>query len=242
MSNLATNKLKGLLLGLLCFSYPLYAQQNQPDTLEINTKSGKIILISDSLQKFRSQNANDLINKALIQALSLDERRERAKIWRDTIYYKKIKNKFPIRPLPVLGLGLLRDKASPFLGLSLDFAPQRQDYYYKGSGEYTFINLAVASYFSFEKKPGSSYRTLHDVFLEGTLGNRINNIHDYGRFSEVSGGLGFLIKGSNRYFNRNTFKLFVNFGLKNSFVRLRPELYFDDGFRNIFPGLTLKLF
>lgn len=222
-----------------------FAQKSNPDTLIIDTKSGKIILIGDSLQKFSTFNSNEVIHKALFKvkdSLTLEEKKALYKQHRDSLYTRKINNKFPFRLLPVVGLGLVRDKGSPFLGLSLDFAPQRQDYYFKGSGVYTFINVAAVPYFTFEKDASNRYKTYHNVFLEGSFGNRINNTKDYGSVSEFSFGAGYLIRKSGPYFEHDTFKVFVIIGIKNSFIKIKPELLISDNFKTVFPGMGIKIF
>lgn len=230
---------------LLAIVSQAFAQEQVPDTLIIGTKHGKIILVSDSLQKFNFLNSDELIKKALLQvqdSLSAAERKSLARKHRDTIYYKKINNTFPFRLLPVTGLGLIRDKASPFLGLSLDFAPQRQDYYFKNGSMYTFINLATVPYFTFEKTNTGNYRTFYNVFLEASMGNRINNERGYGSVSELSAGVGYLVRNDGSYFLRNTFKIFFNIGLRNSFLKVRPELFVTDNFKQAFPGIAIKIY
>jgi hypothetical protein len=237
--------IKLLSILLLIMLNTSYAQKANPDTLIINTKSGKIILIGDTLQKFSSFNSNQLITNALFKikdSLSIAEKKAIYKQHHDSLYTRHNISKFPFRLLPVVGLGLVRDKVSPFLGLSLDFAPQRQDYYYKGGWMYTFINVAVVPYFTFERDHLDAYKTYHNVFLEGSFGNRINNAKGYGSVSEFSFGTGYLIRKRGTYFGSNTFKLFTTIGIKNSFVKVRPELLFTDNLKTVFPGIGIKLF
>ncbi len=231
-----------LCLLLLLGTGKVFAQKANPDTLIIGTKNGKIILVSDSLKKFKAINVDELVKKALLSIKDslVDDAQMRKKL-RDGLYTRKIKNR-PFRLLPIFGLGFVRDKFSPFLGLSLDFAPQRQDYYLKQGGEYTFINIASTAFFTF-KDNGSGYQTQNNIFLEGTIGNRINNsIANYGVVSELSAGIGYLIHREGNYFTNHTLKVFVNVGLKNSFIKIRPELYITDQFKNAFPGLAVKFF
>lgn len=234
-----------LFILLWCVIHPVFARQANPDTLVIGTKKGKIILVSDSLPHFNALNANELITKALYQvrdSLTLEEKKAVYKKLRANQYSRIVKNKFPFRILPVVGLGLVREKISPFLGLSLDFAPQRQDYYFKKGGEYTFINVAFTPYFTFEKDNTNTYITNRNLFMEASLGNRINNANNYGMFSEISAGLGYLIHRSGNYFDKNTFKIFVTIGIKNSFVKVKPELLFTGDFKTAFPGMGIKIF
>lgn len=220
----------------------VFAQKTPPDTLIINTKQGQVILVSDSLKKLGALKVDDLIKKALFVMKDSLAVQVRPNSHRDSLYTKKIKNR-PLRLLPVFGAGMLRDKFSPLMGLSIDFAPQRQDYYFKQGGEYTFINIAATAFFTFKAQPGKGYQTQNNIFLEGTLGNRINNaIPNNGNFSELSAGIGYLIHQEGDYLTKHSMKVFVNIGFKNSFIKIRPELYITDQFKNAFPGLALKLF
>lgn len=222
-----------------------FAQQKAPDTLIINTKAGKLILVSDSIQKFNTIGADLLIRKSIYSVHdSLSETKEaRAKRLRKERFTRIITHKSPFRILPNIGIGTIRDKMSPFLGLSLDFGPQRQDYYLKSGGHYTFINLAANMSFSFSKDNLNNYTTDKNVFIEASLGNRINNFsNNYGMFSEASFGVGYLAHNEGTYFEGNTFKVFFSVGLYQSFVKVKPELYFTDNFKKAFPGITLKFF
>ena len=237
--------IKILLMLMVLWINQSLAQKSIPDTLVIGTKNGKIVLVGDSLQKFGAFNSNEVIRKALFEirdSLTLVERRTLSKQHRDSLYTRKITNKFPFRLLPVVGVGLVREKTSPFFGVSLDFAPQRQDYYFKGGGLYTFINIAAVPYFTFEKNNANTYSTYRNVFLEASLGNRINNAKDYGTLSEFSFGIGYLMRKSGPYFEPNMFKVFATVGIKNSFIKIKPEMLISSNFKVIFPGIGIKLF
>lgn len=234
-----------LLLAIVFFAATGYTlAQKRPDTLVVVVKKGKIILVSDLLQQFNGIKADDLIKRALLaikDSLTAEEKVVQKKTNRDAMYSKILKNRFPIRILPVLGLGLLRNQVAPFLGLSVDFAPQRQDYYYKKGGAYTFINVAVNPYFTF-REGASGYGTQKHVFIEATLGNRMNNDLGYKKFSEISAGLGYLVHTEGPYFSKQTFKIFANIGLRNTFIKIRPALYVTNSFREVFPAIGIKLF
>ncbi|MBO9562776.1 MAG: hypothetical protein J7621_08385 [Niastella sp.] len=244
------NKASVFLIGALVLScllpYGAFARQTPPDTLVINTRLGKIILISDSLQRFKAVNNDVLIRKALEMNTkdSLGRIQERTSVQASGTPAKKRPGQTRVfKLLPAFGAGLIRDKISPFLSLSLDFAPQRQDYYLKYSPEYTFINLGVSSFFTFLEDEAGAFHTNHNIFLEGSLGNRMNNnVNNYGNFSELAAGIGYLVYKEGTYFKGSTWKLFVSIGIKRSFIRIRPELYITDNFRKVFPGLTLKMF
>lgn len=232
-------------LFLVSLSISAFAQQKAPDTLIVNTKAGKILLISDSLQRFNNIATEALIKKSLFEvrdSLTETQREKAVRIWKERFTWI-IPHKHNFRILPAAGIGTIRDKMSPFLALSLDFAPARQDYYLKKGGSYTFINLAIANFFTFEKNITSDYITNNDLFIEASIGNRLNNFHEnFGRISEASAGIGYLAYKEGNYFNRNTFKIFASIGLYKSFIKIKPELYITNNFSKAFPGITLKFF
>lgn len=233
------------ILILLSLSISSFAQQKTPDTLIVNTKAGKIIFISDSLQRFNNVATDALIKKSLLEVQdSLSETKQaRAKRLYRERFTRIIHNKFPLRILPNIGIGTLRDKISPLLGLSIDFGPQRQDYYLKNYGHYTFINLAANMSFSYTKDALDKYHTDQNLFIEASMGNRVNNFtNNVGMFSEASFGIGYLAHKEGNYFEGNTFKVFFSVGLYKSFVKVKPELYITDNFKKAFPGITLKFF
>jgi hypothetical protein len=238
------NPIYGMIM-LLFLSIGAFAQRKEKDTLIINTKAGKIILVSDSLQNFEAVGTDVLIRKSLNSikdslAETIAQRKKR--LWKEQYTYI-IPEKHALRVLPAFGIGTITDKVSPFLSLSLDFGPQRQDYYFKSGGSYSFLNLAANGFFTFTKDLQDHYDTDKNIFLELSVGNRLNNFQDnFGRFSEAAFGIGYLAYKEGPYFERNTFKFFVSVGLYKSFVKIKPELYFTDNFNKIFPGITLKLF
>lgn len=228
------------IVSLLLTAAHGFAQKN-PDTLVINTKNGQIILVSDSITKFTTMPVELLIRKAIYQVLdSLPNNKSlkaKQKIQRDSRYTRIIKKRM-IRITESFGVGLIRDKISPLIGVGIEFAPQKQDYFRKEGGMYSFINLSAHAAFTF-KEEENKYRTYQNTFVDLTLGNRMNPQGGYKSVTELSAGVGYLIQRNGNYFDRNTFKIFANIGLPNSFIVVRPECYLSKG--NVFPGLTIKL-
>ena len=52
--------------------------------------------------------------------------------------------------------------------------------------------------------------------------------------------LGYLVKRNNDFFKENTFRFSVNKKI-NDTISLKPELYFNDFFKNIYPGIRLSV-
>ena len=252
MSTLKT-KLKSsfLLIVILFISAIAFAQKPQADTLVINTAKGKVILISDSLLYFKGPNTLVLINKALEQVKdSLPKtdslKKKPLRFPKDSLYSKILKRKRTFLLGANFGSGLMLGRIVPQWGLSLDFAPQRQDFYFKRNtiATYTFINIAVNSNWFFEKANQTvETQYLQNLFIEASFGNRINNLNPkrLRQINEFSLGVGYLIQERGNYFENNTFKLFGTIVPNGSFIGFKPEIYFTDNFKTIYPGLSLRL-
>ena len=52
--------------------------------------------------------------------------------------------------------------------------------------------------------------------------------------------VGYLVKRNNDFFKDNTFKVSVNKKINNTFI-VKPELYFNDFFKNVYPGIRLSV-
>lgn len=252
MSTLKT-KLKSsfLLIVILFISIAAFAQKPQADTLVINTAKGKMILISDSLLYFKGPNTLVLINKALEQVKdSLPKtdslKKKPLRFPKDSLYSKILKKKKTFLLGANFGSGLMLGRIVPQWGLSLDFAPQRQDFYYKRSNitSYTFINFAINSNCFFEKaNQNAENQNFQNLFIEASLGNRINNlkVKKSRLINEFSFGAGYLILDRGNYFGNNTFKLFGTIVPDGSFIGFKPEVFITNNFKTIYPGLSLRL-
>ena len=227
------------LLVLMLLSNSVFAQKN-PDTLVIGTKNGQIILVSDSLLKFAPMETQELIRKALYKVMdSLPKSKDlSAKPKAESSSYTRTIKKRAFRVTEDFGLAMIRDKISPVIAFGIEFAPQKQDFFRKKDGMYSFLNLMMNTSFSF-REVDNEYETQQNSFLEFTIGNRMNPDGGYRSITELSAGVGYLIQKDGNYFGKNTVKLFFNVGLPNSFIKIRPELYFVN--KKVFPGITIKL-
>jgi len=230
-----------LIISLILLSVVHSFAQKAPDTLVISTKNGQIILVSDSLLKFEPMQTEALIRKALYQTLNSSSNtnswRAKAKSKNDSLYTTVIKRKL-FRLTGEFSVGLIRDKISPAVAAGIEFSPQKQDYYRKKNGMYSFISLSAHATSTFREED-NKYQTYQNTFLQFTLGNRMNSESGYKSLSELSSGVGYLIQRSGNYFERNTFKVFINFGLPKSSIIITPECYLFK--KSTFTGLTIKL-
>lgn len=246
---MSTQKLKINLIAILILSSSLaICQVKTPDTLVVNSKPGKIILISDSIVKFKTANVQSIINKAIDQIKDslfvTDTLKKKTRLPKDSIYSKVLKTKKTFYPQLKAGGAFAAGRFAPELGFGIDFAPQRQDFYYKGSVQpnYTFINLSLSSLWFFEKPNNEVPEIYRNIFLEASFGNRINNSKATGvrLIDEFSFGAGYLIQQKGNYFEQNTLKLFLTFVPKNSFIGFKPEMYFYDNYKLSYLGMSIR--
>jgi hypothetical protein len=65
---------------------------------------------------------------------------------------------------------------------------------------------------------------------------------DIGDGENMNFGVGYLFARSGGYFKGVTTKVFFNITLMKKGLTLSPELIITNDFREVFPGLTLKVF
>ena len=159
-------------------------------------------------------------------------------------YSRDLKNPSPLGLKFNVGGGLIRNKFSPVFEGGVVLAPQKQDYYFVGGyPSYSFLALTANRYYTFAQTAGSTFKTFNDTFITGSIGNR-NNVKLASNFlvSEFEMGLGYLIEREGTYFEKNTFKIFGSVVTRSKFIRLTPEIYLTDNFREVFPGFSIKFF
>jgi hypothetical protein len=192
-----------------------------------------------------------LINKALEQVKDslpkTDSLKKKERLPKDLLYSKVLENKKIIALSFDLGSSVVFGKINPNWGLGIDFAPQRQDFYSKGLPRptYSFINLGISNITFFEKaNQASKTQIFNNLFIEASIGNRINNKNATGLrlLNEASIGAGYLISEKGNYFDRdNRFKLFCTIVPNGWFIGFKPEMYLTGNYKTNYMGLTLKL-
>lgn len=160
-------------------------------------------------------------------------------------YSRNLKSDFPFVMKFDAGGGLIRNKFSPVMEGGVVFIPQRQDYYsFQWIPAAAFISLTANRYYTFEQNPGgTASTTFNNTFLNLSLGNRFNTkLRSNLLFSEYEAGIGYLVEREGSYYGKNTFKLFGSVVTKSKFIRLTPEIYITDNFKEAFPGFSIKFF
>lgn len=159
-------------------------------------------------------------------------------------YSRNVKNDIPFSLKFNLGGGLIRSKFSPVFEGGIVFLPQKQDYYsLQWIPAASFISLTANRYYTFEQTIAStSSTTFNNTFLNLSLGNRFNTkLRSNLLLSEYEAGIGYLVEREGSYFGKNTIKLFASVVTKSKFIRLSPEIYITDNFKEVFPGFSIKI-
>lgn len=241
-----TRTIQAVLTGLL-FSLTSFAQQyayfpndfsdyagfgtsHVKDTIEIIIPDNdKIVFIADSLDRF-----NDVKIDSLFQVVkqkmggSFTNTSDENKIKSFTL--DSISNPTVNRDLlryislnySVLA-GLIRNDLAPGLSFSLEASS-----FIKGGNIGGFLSADM--YYLFSKNEEGKYKTGINTFVnvgltfpDSPIGHRI--------------GIGM---GFGKQFEKPAFKLSWGYRFKGSHITICPELYIVDGFKNAFPGITLR--
>jgi len=114
--------------------------------------------------------------------------------------------------------------------------------YFKTRGPKGF-RIGVGMYwepqFSFRNNPSSGIQSFRNDFL--TLRIRETPEKPYANFELLTTlSVSYLIRRSGDFFEKNTFKLGLP-GVASGRLHLEPELYFNDFFKNVSPGIRLSM-
>lgn len=136
------------------------------------------------------------------------------------------------------GAGFMRDKLTPVGELGLMYRLPGT----KSKFTTTIIGLYASGFFAFEKNDVGKFVVNDNWFLNAEIGDEgENQFTSTIKTSRLTVGAGYLISQKGNYFSNTTMKVFMNIRLKNG-VTLTPEIIGTDNFKQVFPGLTVKIF
>lgn len=136
-----------------------------------------------------------------------------------------------------VGISLLRNTLAPTADLGLQIVRSSRKYDPNISNCYGIYFQPI---FLFDKNSSGNYITNTNGFLNLRFGTQ--NLNDGDKHPTVRAfGAGYLILNKGDYFKKNTFKVFMDLQL-NKDIRISPELIITDNGKQVFPGLTLKVF
>ncbi len=134
------------------------------------------------------------------------------------------------------GIGLIRNTLTPMAEAGISLYNRRG---YNQTDYNTYITLSVSPYFFFHQAADGRFYTYDNWFVNLSAGGA-------GEFLGVKakllmGGVGYLFAAKGNYFKNTTMKAFMTIKVKDGFT-VSPEIIFTNDFKQIFPGITLKVF
>jgi hypothetical protein len=149
------------------------------------------------------------------------------------------KNHDRVSLLGNIGAGLVRNKLSPFAEVGLEY----RNYFVNGKDDYSTTALYISPYFLFNQGTDGKYRTYTNWFVNAELGSFFSKNNDLmGLYlKRMTLGGGYLLNPDKIHFQKTTFKLFMNYQLPKG-ITISPEVIFTNNLKNIFPGITVKVF
>lgn len=139
-----------------------------------------------------------------------------------------------------IGLGLVRNTLTPTLDAGITLIKGRHNRL-DDNKYYTFYTLSVSPYFFFDKNAKGDYITNTNMFVNFSLGGRENDNMMGLKSRKGAFGIGYLAISKGDYFKNFTMKMFMDIQLRNG-ITLSPEIIATDNFKQLFPGITFKVF
>lgn len=133
-----------------------------------------------------------------------------------------------------VGAGWVRDKPMPSLDLNINL-----DFGKMGVG------IGTMMMYSFKNLPDNTFKVGTGTFLNAHLRfNKFESKFPTSSFSIISNEgsftIGYLVRDKTRIFPKNTWRAAITIPVLKHLL-LEPEVYFNGGFKNFYPGLRLKV-
>ena len=137
-----------------------------------------------------------------------------------------------------IGAGLVRNTLAPSADLGITYI----NYYRRGdSRSYEFNTLFASSYFFFDRQGDGQFLVSDNWFINIESGSSYDEEMLGVKIRGFSIGAGYLAWEKGNYFKGTTMKVFASVRLMSG-IRICPELIATNNFKQIFPGLTFKIF
>ena len=110
-----------------------------------------------------------------------------------------------------------------------------------GRKEYSFYRLFTSSYYFFGRDANNNLLVQDNWFINAVVGSQYEDVAATWMGQVVDFGVGYLYAQKGNYFKGVTMKVFTDIRLKKG-ITLSPEFIMTNNFKQIFPGLTFKVF
>ncbi len=144
--------------------------------------------------------------------------------------------KYRISFNPQFGAGIVRNTLAPIADIAFQYNRYWNDY-----KERNIFRISGTGYYFFGQDSKGGAVVNDNWFINGTVGN-VSQHNDPGWYGqEETFGVGYLVSQKGNYFKRNTFRVFTDIMFVRG-VSLVPEIIFTDNFKQVFPGISVKVF
>ena len=135
-----------------------------------------------------------------------------------------------------VGAGLVRNTIAPMGEIGLTYTNHRA---YRNDDYFTFMSLSMTPYFFFDRSADGQFFIKDNWFANFQIGSPGDLLGLKTKLLTM--GVGYLVVENGNYFKGPTMKAFMTLRLKEA-VTISPEIIFTNNFKQIFPGITLKVF
>lgn len=136
-----------------------------------------------------------------------------------------------------IGAGLIRNDVAPMGEIGAQFTSHQK----LNHKNHDYFRISATPYFLFDKDSEGNSLVNDNWFLNADVGSVYDGNEATWLGKRVSFGVGYLVKNKGGYFKNNTFKVFTDLEVVRG-LTICPELIFNNNFKQIFPGITVKVF
>lgn len=137
-----------------------------------------------------------------------------------------------------MGVGIVRGQLAPMADMGFEY----RSYWTQGKKECSIFGIFASPYFLFEKSTEGTYHTYNNWFVNAEFGTAgVKGDIELLNLQRFTIGGGYLLNPDGIHFQNTTIKVFSNITL-NKGITVSPEVIATNNFKNIFPGITVKVF
>ncbi len=131
-----------------------------------------------------------------------------------------------------VGAGTIRNSFAPYAEIGMSLIKYDRRIHNDKFNERFVLTAFVSGYYLFDHNADGAYYVKDNWFANLCVGEESN----------INFGVGYLFSKKGDYFKGVTTKMFMDVTLLKKGLTLSPELIFTNDFKQVFPGLTLKVF
>ena len=136
-----------------------------------------------------------------------------------------------------VGAGLVRNSLSPMVDLGVQY----NTYWGWGAPDVSLFRVSATPFYFFDRDQHNNFTVNDNWFVNASIGSIYENADPEWLGNEHTIGVGYLVFEKGGYFKGPTFKIFTDLQIVKR-LTIVPEVIVTDNFKQIFPGITVKVF